>query len=133
MDSIYLHDSNSVIPIPEEYQGVTMNISSLVDIPEASCSELYVEGTFFNEKTLIDIIKKIRIAGKITITGPDIIEISRSILCGYLTEKDVRNLISPGEVLYSCLEIISALERGGLEIISKRINHNRFAVIAERT
>ena len=132
MKKAYIHDTTNQIPIPEEFNQCAIDFSMVNDIPDASCLEMFVSATMFDEQQLLNILKKIRRSGKITITGPDLYEISRNVLIAYLSEKDVRSLIKPQEKLYTCIELGFLLEQYKFKVTQKRVNHNRFYITAER-
>lgn len=132
MKKVYLCHPEANRKPPEELINFTHNINVIDTIPASSCTELYVDGTYFDIAKLKDIIQKVRLKGKITITGPELFEIARNVVHGFMSEQDVRMMLGPGEQLYSCLEITMLLQQLKLKIIHKRINHNRFAITAER-
>ena len=133
MKKAYLYNKESQLnAIPDNYIECAIDFSMVDKIPDSSCLDMFVSATVFNEEELLKILKKIRHSGKITITGPDLYELARNMLVAYLSEKDVRTMISTNEKLYSCIEMSFILERLQFKVLQKRVNHNRFFIVAER-
>ena len=131
---LYLYHTNDPRPIPENNTAIPKEISRLVEIPDASVNKITLAGSYFaGEEQLLGILKKIRHNGILIICGPDIFEISRSIISGYIDGKIVREIIMPNELLYSLFELNEIFSKyEDFEIINKRINHYRYSLTVRR-
>ncbi len=132
MDKVYLyHPINEPQP-PDEYSDCIASYNTWTTIPDASKKEIYCSGIYYTVEEIGQIIKKLRHGGIITMSGYDIMEISRKITIGYLLPKDFRMMIKADEQLYSCSEIVEVLQQNKLKIQIKRLNNYKFVVRAER-
>jgi hypothetical protein len=130
---LYLYNTNDPKPIPEQYAATAKEISKIVEVPDASLNGVIVAGSYCDIDTIVLILKKLRHNGTAVLEGPDIFEISRSVISGYLNGESVRQIVGNQEKLYSLAELIQIINQlPEFEILHKRINHYRYSLTVKR-
>lgn len=80
--------------------------------------------------TPVFILSKIHRGGFLTITGYDILELSRAATIGEIRTSNLRPLLHSN--LYSLYELSSILEQSGFKILTKQIVGHKYIIEAQR-
>lgn len=128
MDSINIVIPANMGQIEPGY--VNVSIAEIDNIIDSSCHDVHAGNIVEympSLKHLDKVFKKIRLGGKIRITGYDLHAIATDVVYGSLNPDDAR-LLMAGKYLYCIQEIIDLFESKQLKVVSKKFVDNTYSV-----
>ena len=117
------------------YQYV--DLAQVMDIDDGSCEEILLENCldYVSQRKdfLSEIVKKLRYAGKIIVSGIDLHQVGRQITNGFITTSNAASVLYNKRQSSSTIDEMQALlELGSLTIISKQLSDISYTLIAQR-
>lgn len=130
---IALFINNKTVPHPE-YQPV--EIHQIQFIESGSVDDLFCNCLeyFSNpEQLLIDIVKKIKYGGILTIEGIEIYDVVRDILVGIIQPVDINSWLYNGrQSTVSSIQICGFFKQAGFTVLNKDVDNKHYLVRAQR-
>lgn len=131
------YNDNGYIP---NYTNIQIKDDSidLNQIVNNSCEEIIAVDTLdhisYNnvQKTLLDIVQKLRLNGKLIIVGTDIRSLSRLVSHENISIEQFNEVILSIKSMNTELNIKNILVSVGLSIESSLINHHKYEIVAMR-
>jgi hypothetical protein len=128
MDNINIVIPANMSKVEPGYNNVS--ITEIDNITDSSCLDIHAGNIieYVPDLKNIDVIfKKIRLGGKIRITGLDLCAVATDVIYGALTPNEARLLIA-GKYLYCIQEIVDLFESKQLKVVSKKFVDNTYIV-----
>ena len=114
-----------------------VDLSEIGSLDDAAYEEIFVDSCldFIQQRDdfIKELVKKIRYAGQIIISGSDIYEISRAMMSKNLSLEEANSIMYDGRYSISNVsDMVTKLQQLGLTIRHKRVNNFKYTIIAER-
>ena len=114
-----------------------VDLSEIGSLDDAAYEEIFVDSCLEyieqRDDFIKELVKKIRYAGQIIISGSDVYEISRAMMSKNLSLEETNSILYNGRYsISSVLDVVTRLQQLGLNILHKRVNDFKYTIIAER-
>ncbi len=123
------------------YSPVVINEDGALDmfnISDSECTEIRANGIVNKfkasqlEQSLTSVLKKIRLGGKITISGLDCNILSRSLVSGDIDESSFSAIVENSNSISSLKTVSKIIQTQGLKIQTQRISGYSYELVAVR-
>lgn len=123
------------------YNPVVINEDGALDmfnISDSECTEIRANGVVNKfkasqlEQSLVSLLKKIRLGGRITISGLDCNILSRSLMSGDIDEFSFSAIVENSNSIPSLKTISHIIHNQGLKIKTQRISGYSYELVAVR-
>ena len=123
------------------YKAVIVNeegFVNLFDISDSECVEVRANGVVDKfkssqfEQTLVSLLKKIRLVGKISLSGLDCNIVSRQLISGQIDENLFGSIVENSNSISSLKTVARILQVNGLKIQTQRVYGNTYEIVAVR-
>ena len=123
------------------YKAVTVNqdgFINLFDISDSECVEVRANGVVDKfkssqfEQTLVSLLKKVRLGGKISLSGLDCNILSRQLISGQIDENSFGTIVENSNSISSLKTVARILQVNGLKIQTQRIYGSSYEIVAVR-
>lgn len=117
-----------------EYQPIEINQIQFIEAGSVDCLFCNCLNYFANpEQILIELMKRIKYGGEITVEGDEIYEVVRDILVGAIEITDINTYLYEGKNSASSgVYMGQLLKDNGFSILEKDIDNRRFMVKGKR-
>jgi hypothetical protein len=122
------------------YQPVIISDGNIdfFDISDSECVEVRANQVIDQfssqnvESNLLSILKKVRIGGKVVLSGIDCNILSRQLISGQIDENTFSNIVSACNSMSSLKKISRAVKLSGFTVESQKINGSVYEIVAKR-
>tara|TARA_Y100000592_G_scaffold18705_1_gene28596 strand:+ start:4916 stop:5335 length:420 start_codon:yes stop_codon:yes gene_type:complete len=123
------------------YKPVIVNeegFVNLFDISDSECVEVRANGVVDKfkssqfEQTLVSLLKKIRLGGKISLSGLDCNIVSRQLISGQIDENFFGSIVENSNSISSLKTVARILQVNGLKIQTQRVYGSTYEIVAVR-
>jgi len=123
------------------YKPVVVNEDGFVDlfdISDSECVEIRANGVVDKFKTsqfennLVSLLKKVRIGGKVSLSGLDCNVLSRQVISGQLDERSFSSIVENSNSISSLRTVAQILQRQGLKIQTQNLSGYTYQIVATR-
>ena len=123
------------------YKAVIVNeegFVNLFDISDSECVEVRANGVVDKfkssqfEQTLLSLVKKVRLGGKLSLSGLDCNILSRQLISGQIDENLFGSIVENSNSISSLKTVARILQANGLKIQTQRVYGNTYEIVAVR-
>jgi len=123
------------------YKAVIVNeegFVNLFDISDSECVEVRANGVVDKfkssqlEQTLVSLVKKVRLGGKLSISGLDCNILSRQLISGQIDENSFGSIVENSNSISSLKTVARILQVNGLKIQTQRVYGSTYEIVAVR-
>jgi hypothetical protein len=134
-----------IVGKPEEaisgYKPVVINEDGFVDlfgVSDSECLEIRANGVVDKfkasqlENNLVALLKKVRLGGKLVLSGLDCNILSRQVISGQLDEKSFGVIVENSNSISSLKTVAKIVQSQGLKIQSQKLSGYTYQIVATR-
>jgi hypothetical protein len=134
-----------IVGKPEEaisgYKPVVINEDGFVDlfdVSDSECLEIRANGVVDKfkasqlENNLVALLKKVRLGGKLVLSGLDCNILSRQVISGQLDEKSFAVIVENSNSISSLKTVAKIVQSQGLKIQSQKLSGYTYQIVATR-
>ena len=134
-----------IVGNPEEaisgYRAVIVNEDGFIntfDISDSECLEIRANGVVDKfkssqlESNLTSLLKKIRLGGKLSLSGLDCNVLSRQLISGQIDERSFGVIVEQSNSISSLKSVVKILQANGLKIQTQKISGYTYEIVAVR-
>jgi len=134
-----------IVGKPEEaisgYKPVVINEDGFVDlfdVTDSECLEIRANGVVDKfkasqlENNLVALLKKVRLGGKLVLSGLDCNILSRQVISGQLDEKSFGVIVENSNSISSLKTVAKIVQSQGLKIQSQKLSGYTYQIVATR-
>jgi len=134
-----------IVGKPEEaisgYKPVVINEDGFVDlfdVSDSECLEIRANGVVDKfkasqlESNLVALLKKVRLGGKLVLSGLDCNILSRQVISGQLDEKSLGVIVENINSISSLKTVSKILQSQGLQIQTQKLSGYTYQIVATR-
>lgn len=123
------------------YKPVIVNADGFVDlfdISDSECVEIRANGVIDKfkasqfETSLVSLLKKVRLGGKVSLSGLDCNVLSRQVISGQLDERSFSAIVENSNSISSLKTIAQILQSQGLKIQTQNLSGYTYQIVATR-
>jgi len=110
----------------------------LFDVSDSECLEIRANGVLDKfkasqfENSFVSLLKKIRLGGKLVLSGLDCNILSRQLISGQLDEKSLGLIVESCNSISSLKTVANILQRQGLKIQTQKLSGYTYHIVATR-
>ena len=134
-----------IVGNPEEaisgYRAVIVNEDGFIntfDRSDSECLEIRANGVVDKfkssqlESNLTSLLKKIRLGGKLSLSGLDCNVLSRQLISGQIDERSFGVIVEQSNSISSLKSVVKILQANGLKIQTQKISGYTYEIVAVR-
>lgn len=123
------------------YKPVVVNADGFVDlfdISDSECLEIRANGVVDKfkasqfENSLVSLLKKVRLGGKVSLSGLDCNVLSRQVISGQLDERSFSAIVENSNSISSLKTVAKILQSQGLKIQTQNLSGYTYQIVAVR-
>ena len=123
------------------YKAVVINDDGFVDmfdISDSECTEIRANGILDKfkasqfEASLVSLLKKVRLGGKVTLSGLDCNILSRQLISGKLDEVSFSSIVEQCNSISSLKTVSKIIQTQGLKIQTQKLSGYTYQIVATR-
>ena len=123
------------------YKPVVVNADGFVDlfdISDSECVEIRANGVIDKfkasqfETSLVSLLKKVRLGGKVSLSGLDCNVLSRQVISGQLDERSFSAIVENSNSISSLRTVAQILQSQGLKIQTQNLSGYTYQIVATR-
>lgn len=123
------------------YKPVIVNADGFVDlfdISDSECVEIRANGVIDKfkasqfETSLVSLLKKVRLGGKVSLSGLDCNVLSRQVISGQLDERSFSAIVENSNSISSLKTVAQILQSQGLKIQTQNLSGYTYQIVATR-
>jgi len=123
------------------YRPVLINedgFVNLFDISDSECLEIRANGTLDKfkfsefENNLVSLVKKVRLGGRLTLSGLDCNVLSRQLISGQIDENSFGSMVENSNSISSLKTVSKILQTNGLKIQTQKVSGYTYEIVAVR-
>lgn len=123
------------------YKPVIVNADGFVDlfdISDSECVEIRANGVIDKfkasqfETSLVSLLKKVRLGGKVSLSGLDCNVLSRQVISGQLDERSFSAIVENSNSISSLRTVAQILQSQGLKIQTQNLSGYTYQIVATR-
>lgn len=123
------------------YKPVIVNADGFVDlfdISDSECVEIRANGVIDKfkasqfETSLVSLLKKVRLGGKVSLSGLDCNVLSRQVISGQLDERSFSAIVENSNSISSLRTVAQILQGQGLKIQTQNLSGYTYQIVAVR-
>jgi hypothetical protein len=123
------------------YRPVVVNpdgFIDLFDISDSECVEIRANGVVDKfkasqfETSLVSLLKKVRLGGKVSLSGLDCNVLSRQVISGQLDERSFGAIVENSNSISSLKTVAQILQSQGLKIQTQNLSGYTYQIVATR-
>ncbi len=123
------------------YKAVVINddgFMDMFDISDSECTEIRANGILDKfkasqfEVSLASLLKKVRMGGKVTLSGLDCNILSRQLISGKLDEVSFSSIVEQCNSISSLKVVSKIIQRQGLKIQTQKLSGYTYQIVATR-
>tara|TARA_B100002019_G_scaffold30506_1_gene24457 strand:+ start:6413 stop:6832 length:420 start_codon:yes stop_codon:yes gene_type:complete len=123
------------------YKAVVINddgFMDMFDISDSECTEIRANGILDKfkasqfETSLVSLLKKVRLGGKVTLSGLDCNILSRQLISGKLDEVSFSSIVEQCNSISSLKTVSKIVQAQGLKIQTQKLSGYTYQVVATR-
>ncbi len=123
------------------YKAVVINddgFMDMFDISDSECTEIRANGILDKfkasqfEASLVSLLKKVRLGGKVTLSGLDCNILSRQLISGKLDEVSFSSIVEQCNSISSLKTVSKIVQAQGLKIQTQKLSGYTYQVVATR-
>jgi hypothetical protein len=123
------------------YKPVVINedgFMDLFDISDSECTEIRANGIIDKFKAsqlqgnLVSLLKKVRLGGKVVLTGLDCNILSRQLISGKLDELSFSAIVESSNSISSLKTVAQIVQSQGLKIETQKLSGYTYQIVATR-
>ena len=123
------------------YKPVVVNADGFVDlfdISDSECVEIRANGVIDKfkasqfETSLVSLLKKVRLGGKVSLSGLDCNVLSRQVISGQLDERSFSAIVENSNSISSLRTVAQILQGQGLKIQTQNLSGYTYQIVAVR-
>lgn len=123
------------------YKPVVVNADGFVDlfdISDSECVEIRANGVIDKfkasqfETSLVSLLKKVRLGGKVSLSGLDCNVLSRQVISGQLDERSFSAIVENSNSISSLRTVAQILQSQGLKIQTQNLSGYTYQIVAVR-
>jgi hypothetical protein len=123
------------------YKAVVINDDGFVDmfdISDSECTEIRANGIVDKfkasqfETSLVSLLKKVRLGGKVTLSGLDCNILSRQLISGKLDEVSFSSIVEQCNSISSLKTVSKIIQTQGLKIQTQKLSGYTYQIVATR-
>lgn len=123
------------------YKPVVVNADGFVDlfdISDSECLEIRANGVVDKfkasqfENSLVSLLKKVRLGGKVSLSGLDCNVLSRQVISGQLDERSFSAIVENSNSISSLKTVAQILQSQGLKIQTQNLSGYTYQIVAVR-
>jgi len=123
------------------YKPVVVNADGFVDlfdISDSECVEIRANGVIDKfkasqfETSLVSLLKKVRLGGKVSLSGLDCNVLSRQVISGQLDERSFSTIVENSNSISSLRTVAQILQSQGLKIQTQNLSGYTYQIVAVR-
>jgi hypothetical protein len=110
----------------------------LFDISDSECVEIRANGVVDKfkasqfETSLVSLLKKVRLGGKVSLSGLDCNVLSRQVISGQLDERSFGAIVENSNSISSLKTVAQILQSQGLKIQTQNLSGYTYQIVATR-
>lgn len=123
------------------YKAVVINddgFMDMFDISDSECTEIRANGILDKfkasqfEASLVSLLKKVRLGGKVTLSGLDCNILSRQLISGKLDEVSFSSIVEQCNSISSLKTVSKIIQTQGLKIQTQKLSGYTYQIVATR-
>lgn len=123
------------------YKAVVINddgFMDMFDISDSECTEIRANGILDKfkasqfEASLVSLLKKVRLGGKITLSGLDCNILSRQLITGKLDEPSFSSIVEQCNSISSLKTVSRVIQSQGLKVETQKLSGYTYQIVARR-
>lgn len=123
------------------YKPVVVNADGFVDlfdISDSECVEIRANGVVDKfkasqfETSLVSLLKKVRLGGRVSLSGLDCNVLSRQVISGQLDERSFSAIVENSNSISSLRTVAQILQSQGLKIQTQNLSGYTYQIVAVR-
>jgi hypothetical protein len=123
------------------YRPVLINedgFVNLFDISDSECLEIRANGALDKfkfsefENNLVSLVKKVRLGGRLTLSGLDCNVLSRQLISGQIDENSFGSMVENSNSISSLKTVSKILQTNGLKIQTQKVSGYTYEIVAVR-
>lgn len=123
------------------YKAVLINEDGFInmfDVSDSECLEVRANGVVDKfkfsefESNLSSLVKKVRLGGKLTLSGLDCNILSRQLVSGQIDERSFGSIVENSNSISSLKTVAQILQAHGLKIQTQKVSGYTYEIVAVR-
>lgn len=123
------------------YKAVVINddgFMDMFDISDSECTEVRANGILDKfkasqfEASLVSLLKKVRLGGRVTLSGLDCNILSRQLISGKLDEVSFSSIVEQCNSISSLKTVSKIIQTQGLKIQTQKLSGYTYQIVATR-
>tara|TARA_B100001939_G_scaffold218217_1_gene187787 strand:- start:335 stop:754 length:420 start_codon:yes stop_codon:yes gene_type:complete len=123
------------------YKAVVINddgFMDMFDISDSECTEIRANGILDKfkasqfEASLVSLLKKVRLGGRVTLSGLDCNILSRQLISGKLDEVSFSSIVEQCNSISSLKTVSKIIQTQGLKIQTQKLSGYTYQIVATR-
>lgn len=123
------------------YKAVVINddgFMDMFDISDSECTEIRANGIVDKfkasqfETSLVSLLKKVRLGGRVTLSGLDCNILSRQLISGKLDEVSFSSIVEQCNSISSLKTVSKIIQTQGLKIQTQKLSGYTYQIVATR-
>lgn len=132
-----VQDPNSAI---QNYKPITISNGNIdfFEVSDSECTEVRANGVIDQfpaknlESNFLNLLKKVRIGGKLFVSGIDCNILSRQLMSGQIDEKTFSNVVASCNSMSSLKSTAAIIKQSGFSIEAQNISGSTYEIMARR-